>query len=210
MECIYCGQEVIGNSKTNEHVIPKWIIQYLQSEKLSLEVVPVSRAKQIFPPRNPVAMTLTHKICNICNNGWLSEIDNSCKDLVKDFINANHLKKNNLSEIEGEDIKNLYILIYKIFLNFMATGPFKEDKLPFYKAFYQNPLTPSDVVLFICDISASKPISIGHLDNWSCITNPIAQIYTTIAQNCILCPQSMADKAYKIVQYNVLLQHEIM
>jgi hypothetical protein len=171
MKCIYCGQEVIGNTKTNEHVIPKWITNYLKAGKISLEIKPISCESHIFPPRNTVAMTMTHKICDTCNNGWLSKIDNSCKDLLIDLLNANHLKKSATINHKTEDVKNLYALIYKIFLNFMATGPFKLDKLPFYRAFYEKPIPPHEVILFYCDIATSKPISIGHLDNWSCITN---------------------------------------
>jgi hypothetical protein len=169
--CIYCGKEITGQSKTNEHVIPQWIIKYLESEKIPTGVVLVNNRKEIFPPRNSVAMTMTHKICNDCNNGWLSKIDNSCKEILTDFINANHFKKLTSKEYSKEDIENLYILIYKIFLNFMATSPFKIDKIPFYKAFFEKHLTPSDVVLFYSSISTSKPISIGHLDNWSLITD---------------------------------------
>ena len=108
---------------------------------------------------------MTHKICASCNNGWLSDIDNSCNGLVKELINYG--VKANPANINPSEISKLYALIYKMFLNFLATSPFKYDKLPFYRAFYESRIPPADVLLFRCSICTSSPLAIGHLDNWS-------------------------------------------
>ncbi|KGF60295.1 hypothetical protein LH92_10470 [Acinetobacter baumannii] len=163
MICIYCNSEVNGSLKTNEHVIPQWIIKKLDIKNKKLSFLLVSRNLKKINLRTPVPHTLTHKICNTCNNDWLSKIDNSCKkglELAIDGIDNNYFW-------DLENARNLFIFIYKIFLNFFATSEeFKKEKIPFYNEFYKNKFPPDDVSMFISKIHTTESFSITHLDHW--------------------------------------------
>jgi len=164
MNCLYCNAVIQGKDRSDEHIFPQWIINYLDAKKIPLTVVPINRHKVVFPPRHTVAMTMTHKICATCNSGWLSAIDGSCKDIVTALMKGTF--QTGTGTFGAGDVDRLYVLIYKMFLNFLATGPFKVDKLPFYRNFYESQTPPSDVVLFGSGVCTPAPLAIGHLDNW--------------------------------------------
>jgi hypothetical protein len=164
VKCIYCSAEVFGDDKSDEHVFPQWIIKHLDAKKTPLTITPINRIKITSPTRNLVATKMTCKICVDCNNGWLSIIDSSCIELVKSLIAGNFQSSKKI--FTDDDLKNLFNLIYKMFLNFIATGPFKSDKQPFYWAFYESKTPPSDIVLFLSNLCNPATLAIGHLDNW--------------------------------------------
>lgn len=175
MNCIYCNESMFGSQRTNEHIIPQWIIKKLKIQNYKHNFIPISKELIQFDPRMPVTQTLTHKVCSECNNGWLSTIDNSCVDILNALIDGDKLeyeKAHNLKSIE-----KLYIFIYKIFLNFFATGPksFKENKLFIFNDFYKNKCPPNNVELYISKCRTSDPIFINHVDIW--ITDPENYVY---------------------------------
>jgi len=155
---------ISGNEKTNEHVIPQWIIKKLDVKKKKLSFTSISQEFKLFEPTNPIPHTLTHKVCNSCNSGWLSDIDKSCKEFLEIMIEGKSPGKH----LNPENVEKLKILIYKIFLNFFATGPksFKEKKLSFYHDFYKTKSTPENVFLFISLFRDAEKLSINHLDGW--------------------------------------------
>ncbi|MCH7338192.1 conserved hypothetical protein [Acinetobacter proteolyticus] len=165
MICIYCGQESIGQNITKEHVIPQWIIKKLDLKFYKLSLLPISRELKVFDARTPVINTLTHKICSKCNNGWLSEIDNSCIELLDYMIDG----KDIYEIMDSENLKKLFNLIYKIFLNYLAIGPnsFKEKNISEYQEYFKYKFPPSDVNLFFCKILASDgKFCISSLGLW--------------------------------------------
>lgn len=165
MKCIYCRKEVNGNQKTNEHVIPQWIIKELNIKDYKLNFIPVSRDLIAFKPRTPVTSTLTHKVCRNCNNGWLSVIDKSCTSYLKELMSGNISK----DLMTTSNINKLYTLLYKIFLNHFATCPeeFKNEKKDTYSLFHEEKYPPQTVQLFISKlINKERNITIAHLDHW--------------------------------------------
>ncbi|PKF31909.1 hypothetical protein [Acinetobacter proteolyticus] len=164
MICIYCGNESNGQDRTKEHVIPQWLIKKLGIEKQKCQFSPVSKYLEEFPITSPVPNTLVHKVCQTCNNGWLNEIDNSCKELLIKMITKDeysHLLNTN-------NIQILQTLIFKIFLNFLATGPesFKNVRLEYFKEFYNYKYPPNGTELYISNILPREKFCISHLDHW--------------------------------------------
>lgn len=170
MKCIYCNKELKGNEKTNEHVIPQWIIKELNIKNYKLNFTPVSKDFIAFKPRTPVANTLTHKVCRKCNNGWLSDIDKSCTSLLRELMAGRFPKE--LMTISN--INKLYTFLYKVFLNHFATSPdiFKKEKEEAYTSFYKDRFPPKTVELFISKvIDENKNIILAHLDHWFFLVN---------------------------------------
>lgn len=164
MNCIYCSMPIDGKNKSSEHVLPQWIINKLGIAKTPFSLKSVSRDFFEFSIITPVPNTFTHKICNSCNNGWLHKIDESCMELLNCFMEgtdpAQYL---NLTNIE-----KLKTLLYKIFLNFFATGPkqFKERRINFYNSFYEKTSPPENTNLFILTPPTDKSFTITALDHW--------------------------------------------
>lgn len=166
MNCIYCDTLLTGQNKTNEHIIPQWMIRHLEIKHHRHNIQPVSKELIKFKPRYPVTHTFTYKICNTCNNGWLSQIDNSCKELLILLMDGNEEKAKEVADQISAD--NLHTLIYKIFLNYFATSPesFKKDKLKFYKSFFEERTAPKDTILFISNVCINQKVAIVHSDAW--------------------------------------------
>ncbi len=165
MKCIYCHCELNGQNRSREHVIPQWIIRKLGLEKYKHNFVPVSSELIESPPRTPVTSALTHIICEKCNNGWLSTIDESCMELLCKCIDGDKID----DDIDFNEIKKLHTLLYKIFLNFFATSPstFTDKKLDAYHKFYQQKHPPYNVEFYTANIISSDPIKIYSPDIWA-------------------------------------------
>ncbi|HAV5606144.1 hypothetical protein GHT20_011420 [Acinetobacter baumannii] len=164
MKCIYCGIEISSYNKTNEHVIPQWIINKLGIKKQQLQFNFLSKNLDKVKITKPVPHTLTYKVCSSCNNGWLHDIDNLCKDFLTHFIDDN-LSYNDLNE---KNITYLKILIYKIYLNFIATSlkNFSEDKTFLHRDFFIKRYFPENIDLYATDLLAEEFFCISHLDHW--------------------------------------------
>lgn len=164
MNCIYCNTPIDGNNRSSEHVLPQWIINKLGIGKTPFSLKSVSRDLFEFDITTPVPKTLTHKICKSCNNGWLHKIDDSCMELLSCFIDgidpAQYLNLTNLEKLKT--------LLYKIFLNFFASGPkqFKQDKAEFYNLFYEKGSSPETTNLFFLDSPTDDKFAISTLDHW--------------------------------------------
>lgn len=166
MKCIYCKKEATGKEKTNEHVIPQWIIKELDIKHSKIGLVSLSKELELLDTRYPVVNTLTHKVCQKCNNGWLSKIDKSCSEMLKILMQGvipEHL-------MTLSNINKLYTLIYKIFLNFFATSPesFLKHKMEAYNKFFNMKYPPNGVNLFLSKLRHdNKKIVVNHIDHWS-------------------------------------------
>ncbi|MDC4612135.1 hypothetical protein OHV63_08860 [Acinetobacter baumannii] len=164
MNCIYCNCCLNGSNRSREHVIPQWVIRKLGLEKYKHNFVPVSSDLIESSPRTPVTSTLTHIICNKCNNGWLSDIDESCIELLSSLIDGYPF----YLDSDLNSITKLHTLLYKIFLNFFATSPssFTNKKLDVYHKFYQQKHPPSNVDFYIANVISTDPIKIYSPDVW--------------------------------------------
>lgn len=164
--CIYCNKEIKGD-KSNEHVIPVWIFNHLKAKKQEINLLAISKEQIVHPERNSVPNTMTHKICGECNLGWLSALDSSCMETVKLLSGGNRPTPQSLQSLEQAEIDKLRNLIYKIFLNLVATSPFKTGKEQHYRDFHDSRAAPYNVVLFYCAVCTTAPITICHSDNWA-------------------------------------------
>lgn len=92
--CLFCG-EYLSSGRSQEHVFPQWLL-----DELSIRAEQVS-AVHIFQPEDPVSdarviskrsLTLENvregRICADCNNGWMSDLENGCKEVLLDLIHG--------------------------------------------------------------------------------------------------------------------------
>jgi hypothetical protein len=85
-KCIFCG--AVGKL-SEEHIIPKWLLK-----ELDLSAKDMARGSHLTlsgiakSERTHSVMTHTNAaICQDCNNGWMSRLENSAKDLIIGLMN---------------------------------------------------------------------------------------------------------------------------
>lgn len=154
-------------------MIPQWIQDYLGIRKTESAFSHVNKNWKVSNIRYSPYNTITHKICNKCNNGWLCDIDAAGKEFLKSLmINPNSKPETLSQELLSDEVRKIFTLVYKIFLNFIATSPFKETKTSLHRDFYKRKTPPAGVSLFYSLICAPKAISMGHLDMWITTVTP--------------------------------------
>lgn len=86
--CLFCGSNLKLNRKL-EHVIPHWLIKYLEIEKLKISLTIYSPLEdQNTDERNFQYMDsfLAGAVCGDCNGGWMMKLENSNIKLIKGLI----------------------------------------------------------------------------------------------------------------------------
>ena len=86
INCIFCEQ--YGN-KAKEHVWPMWLLDFMgetgRGEFTGLHFnFPWSRPLSV--RKQSIESLVYGNVCNKCNNGWMSELENQCSPLLKDVI----------------------------------------------------------------------------------------------------------------------------
>lgn len=82
--CCFCGQHLKRRNRSKEHVIPQWLLDYLKVSSDDLfrgthVQFPVTlRSSRIQRART----VLQGNICNSCNNGWMSRLEEASKLII--------------------------------------------------------------------------------------------------------------------------------
>ena len=85
--CIFCDGPLTG-VRAKEHGIPKWLMAYLgiKENRLSLAVAQ-SVDNVILVERKVDAESFVEgRVCEICNNGWMSDLETASMDFLKPLI----------------------------------------------------------------------------------------------------------------------------
>jgi hypothetical protein len=77
--CFFCHQK--NNKASKEHVYPKWI--YELTRKAIPDVVFESQLAGRPPHRGPL---LLNKVCEVCNNTWMSQIETAARPILSPAI----------------------------------------------------------------------------------------------------------------------------
>ena len=97
--CLFCGDELTG-VRSQEHVFPQWILDELNIRRKQVSAVHVFRppdpdsAPEVLSSR---ALALDNiregRICAECNNGWMSDLEHSCRKTLLDLVHARRQPK---------------------------------------------------------------------------------------------------------------------
>ncbi len=82
-KCIFCDQELTGN-RAKEHVVAQWLLEHLQiRDDDLLQAVARTSDSQIVESRTIVTRSMVEgRVCDRCNNGWMSDLENQVKSLL--------------------------------------------------------------------------------------------------------------------------------
>src|SRR5215472_8026725 len=85
--CIFCDNPLTG-VRAKEHVSPQWLMEYLEitDDKL-YSAVAKSKDDTILKDRQVNAGSFVEgRICETCNNGWMSNLETATMELLKPLI----------------------------------------------------------------------------------------------------------------------------
>ena len=96
--CIFCGSE---QNVTKEHVIPDWVKHVLNHPKdgftelgfknFALDHETVFIQPSVYLRQGKIGNRTLAKVCAICNNGWMSKLQNSVKPIIAPLIQGKWL-----------------------------------------------------------------------------------------------------------------------
>jgi hypothetical protein len=94
--CIFCGEAFgLQRPRSNEHAAPKWCGELLpdggKAQHNRIEETSDGRIVEDHGFRNPFT-TVAGDVCKPCNEGWMHELEDSCKDIVGHLIQGHPRK----------------------------------------------------------------------------------------------------------------------
>lgn len=85
--CVFCN--ISAEAWSEEHVIPKWLLEYLQisAQDQMFQGLAVSGGKEVTKQRIHASRRLVEgRVCAGCNNGWMSRLEDAAKSTLIELI----------------------------------------------------------------------------------------------------------------------------
>lgn len=88
-KCIFCGNPLTG-VRAKEHAIPKWLMEYLGIGEEELDLAVAQSADDLVTnSRRHTAETFVEgRVCEDCNNGWMSTLETEAMPILKPLIDG--------------------------------------------------------------------------------------------------------------------------
>jgi hypothetical protein len=112
--CIFCNEGLINKSR--EHVFPLWLLKYLSIEGVIIspthsdKITGDTKSKR----RHDLSNFVSGGICEQCNNGWMSDLENAAKPILIDLIDlkkeTKDLSRDERMVISRWATKTIYVL----------------------------------------------------------------------------------------------------
>lgn len=85
--CIFCDSPLTG-VRAKEHVIPQWLMAYLgiTDDQLFLAVAQSVDNTILVDRKVDAASFVEGRVCENCNNGWMSDLETAAMELLKPLI----------------------------------------------------------------------------------------------------------------------------
>jgi hypothetical protein len=102
--CIFCSTPLKG-VRSEEHAIPRWLMEYLGITDPQLYLaIAHSQDDSILKDRKHVAGNFVEgRVCGGCNNGWMRDLEEQTRELLKPLIEGN-LNLLNISDDERVEL----------------------------------------------------------------------------------------------------------
>lgn len=90
--CLFCDR-LLGANRAKEHVVPSWLLKHLDSvtEVVIPAVARTADSEIIDRRRHTADAMLEGRICNECNNGWMSALEADAKPIIIALIDGERL-----------------------------------------------------------------------------------------------------------------------
>jgi hypothetical protein len=179
--CLFCGcsfRSKKATGKTNEHIIPNWLMDYLGVRAMTITptVTEVASGRIVDFRNHPVSSFVAGTVCGACNNGWMSRLEGDTKPvlipLIEDPRRLENLDLNHRLLVARWSLKTAAMLnrasAYSAPGNSMSR-PVPDDHL----REIMNGRCPSGVAVVGCGYSSFKPLDWMQFGTWISPSNSI-------------------------------------
>lgn len=98
--CIFCNTQINKSNHSNEDIIPQWLQKHLNIGKMEITPTHLSAFNYMKSERkHSLKNLLAGQICQSCNNGWMSKLENQIKNVLIQLIDG----KKKIEELELND-----------------------------------------------------------------------------------------------------------
>jgi hypothetical protein len=85
--CVFCETPLTRENRSKEHVIPQWLLEFLNVREEKIQPTHVSNKGEILTTRqHTLEKLLAGQICEVCNCGWMSELEQVAIPIIKPLI----------------------------------------------------------------------------------------------------------------------------
>jgi hypothetical protein len=182
--CLFCGctlysKKTKTGGKSNEHIIPKWLMEYLGVPNMTITptVTEVASGRIVDLRKHAVSAFVAGTVCGTCNNGWMSRLEGDTKPvlipLIEDPRRLENLDQKRRALIARWALKTAAMLnrasAYSAPGNSMSR-PVPDDHL----RKIMNGGCPSGVVVVGCGYASSKPLDWLQFGTWITPANSVS------------------------------------
>lgn len=145
--CAFCSADLTKNTKSKEHVWPRWLQRKLNIEKLQIQGdhLGIGGAYIIDSRIQSTSSIVLGDVCSNCNNGWMSELENRAIPVLEPFLFPNERK---YIELDEKACKIIAAWSYKTSLVLNLASNYKRI-IPksHFREFYETVNLPKNVVI---------------------------------------------------------------
>jgi hypothetical protein len=186
--CLFCGtplrpKKSKKDGKSDEHIIPEWLIDHLGIRKMVITPMRTESASgRILDARQHVLPAfVAGMVCGTCNRGWMSDLEQQSKPILVSLI-ADPNRLSSLSTDERNTIAR-WTLKTAAVLNRSSTYGSAADKLArpvpdSHLREVMNGWVPNDVVVVAGGYASSKPFDWLQYATWATPSNSIPLLET--------------------------------
>lgn len=87
--CVFCDSLLSKDNRSKEHVIPQWLLDYLEIREEKIKPTHFSSEGQTISIRShTLEGLLAGQVCENCNGGWMSQLEQKAIPILKPLIKA--------------------------------------------------------------------------------------------------------------------------
>lgn len=151
-ECLFCKSQ---KELTKEHIFAQWLLEELDIYNEKMYMAQNSFVGDVDTRTHAYSSFVNGKVCGACNNGWMSDLETECKEIVRLLISDNDDDFILGIQALNKDNYKLAKWVFKIAILINYTGNYKyKETVPkehFY-SLYEGKI-PKDVYIDIGIVS---------------------------------------------------------
>jgi len=85
--CAFCDTLLTRENRSKEHILPKWLLDFLEVRGEKIQPTHFSNIGETITTRHhTLEGLLAGQICDLCNNGWMSQLEQEAMPILKPLM----------------------------------------------------------------------------------------------------------------------------
>ena len=85
--CAFCDTPLTRENRSKEHILPQWLLDFLEIREEKIQPTHFSKIGETITTRHhTLEGLLAGQICDLCNNGWMSRLEQEAMPILKPLI----------------------------------------------------------------------------------------------------------------------------